>query len=287
MNKPPAFQFYADDFLAGVADMTQAEVGAYILLLCAQWSRGAIPTDPARAAMIAKGEVSPHVMAKFPGGINPRLEQERQKQAQWRAKQADNGRKGMLKRWDNKAHNEPITGLLPNHNGPITSLQPKHNSPSPSPSPISLEREQGAERPDEREVKAHAVTIGLAEWKALDWFNEMEACGWLDHASRPVKLWKPLLARVKAKWEADGRPAGPPASKAYKDATGANGAQREPSTYELRTRLEEVRKAKQSAKGKAAQAPGGGLIFSRDEDKNEFLRLGRLEKELAAKLIAA
>ena len=35
---PPAFQFYTDDFLGGVSDMTQAEVGAYILLLCAQWN---------------------------------------------------------------------------------------------------------------------------------------------------------------------------------------------------------------------------------------------------------
>jgi uncharacterized protein YdaU (DUF1376 family) len=76
--KPPAFQFYADDFLAGTADMTQPEVGAYILLLCHQWGRGAIPSDPARAALIAKGEVPAHVMAKFPNGKNERLERVRE-----------------------------------------------------------------------------------------------------------------------------------------------------------------------------------------------------------------
>ena len=143
--KPPAFQFYADDFLAGVADMTQAEVGAYILLLCAQWSRGAIPTDPERAALIAKGDVSAHVMAKFPDGMNPRMEQVRQKQADYRAKQADNGRKGMAKRWHNGAYNEPIT-----------SLQPKHNSPSPSPSPSPSSSEDKGCAVDDRTLRLKA-----------------------------------------------------------------------------------------------------------------------------------
>jgi uncharacterized protein YdaU (DUF1376 family) len=36
MNKPPAFQFYADDFLGGTIDLTTEEVGAYIRLLCFQ-----------------------------------------------------------------------------------------------------------------------------------------------------------------------------------------------------------------------------------------------------------
>src|SRR6478609_723176 len=91
MIKPPAFQFYADDFLAGVADMTQAEVGSYILLLCNQWSRGEIPTDKARMALIAKGDVTDHVLAKFPDGKNKRMELERAKQDEWREKQRQNG----------------------------------------------------------------------------------------------------------------------------------------------------------------------------------------------------
>lgn len=62
-------------------------------------------------------------------------------------------------------------------------------------------------------VLAQANRIGLAHWKAEDWFNEMEACGWLDHQSRPVHNWRAFLNRVKAKWEADGCPSGPPASK--------------------------------------------------------------------------
>jgi len=33
MNKAPAFQFYASDFLVDTAEMTNQEVGAYIRLL--------------------------------------------------------------------------------------------------------------------------------------------------------------------------------------------------------------------------------------------------------------
>lgn len=52
--KPPAFQFYADDFLGGTGDMTAAEVGAYIRLLCYQWSRGGLPDDEKRLFLMAR-----------------------------------------------------------------------------------------------------------------------------------------------------------------------------------------------------------------------------------------
>lgn len=92
--KAPAFQFYADDFISGVSDMTQAEIGAYIMLLANQWTRGEIPSDPARAALIAKGEVSPHVMSKFPNGKNERLEIVRKKQDEFRERCSAAGKRG-------------------------------------------------------------------------------------------------------------------------------------------------------------------------------------------------
>ena len=84
---------------------------------------------------------------------------------------------------------------------------------------------QSAERPSLDEVKAYAAQIGLGPWKAEDWFNEMEACGWLDFNHRPVAKWQPMLVRVKTKWEADGRPTAPPSAKASQSP---NGAQRGP-----------------------------------------------------------
>jgi uncharacterized protein YdaU (DUF1376 family) len=139
--KPPAFQFYADDFLAGTADMTQPEVGAYILLLCHQWGRGEIPADPARAALIAKGEVPAHVIAKFPNGKNERLERVRENQEQWREKSARAGKKSADLR--NQTPTNTSTKPQPNLNQqgnqtstkPQPTPQPKPNSPTPTPTP--------------------------------------------------------------------------------------------------------------------------------------------------------
>jgi len=43
MAKDPAFLFYSSDFLVGVMDMTDEEVGVYIRLLCRQHQKGHIP----------------------------------------------------------------------------------------------------------------------------------------------------------------------------------------------------------------------------------------------------
>ncbi len=45
MSQPPAFQFYASDFIASTVDMSPDEVGAYIRLLCFQWEHGSVPND--------------------------------------------------------------------------------------------------------------------------------------------------------------------------------------------------------------------------------------------------
>lgn len=79
-----------------------------------------------------------------------------------------------------------------------------------------------AERPGRAEVQAHAATIGLAPWKADDWFDEMEGAGWLDHNRRPIVVWKSVLNRVRTKWEADGRPAGPPSKQNHSQASNSN-----------------------------------------------------------------
>lgn len=147
--KPPAFQFYADDFLAGTADMTQPEVGAYILLLCHQWGRGEIPADPARAALIAKGEVPAHVMAKFPNGKNPRLERVREVQEQWREKSSRAGKKSADLRNQTSTNAQPNSNQTPTKpqptpqpkpNSPVSSLQ----SPSPTPSPTASPSQSAA-----------------------------------------------------------------------------------------------------------------------------------------------
>lgn len=167
MNSP-AFQLYVDDFVGGVSDMTQAEVGAYILLLCHQWSRGEIPTDSSRASRIAKGKVSNHVFSKFPNGKNERMEKVRKEKEAWLVKQAANGRKGMAKRWHNESYNEPIT-----------TLSPKDNSPSPSPSP-------------KEESNPFQIPENLKSDKFKDSWNK-----WLEHLRQKRKQPTILAAEMQ------------------------------------------------------------------------------------------
>lgn len=84
-KRSPSFQFYADDFLAGTCDMSMEEVGAYIRLLCAQWSKQKL-RDDAQILMRIMGAtpqefdriwpvLSPKFGMRIEDGIgNPRLE---------------------------------------------------------------------------------------------------------------------------------------------------------------------------------------------------------------------
>jgi uncharacterized protein YdaU (DUF1376 family) len=108
--KPPACQFYFADFLVGTMMMTAEEVGGYIRLLCHQWDAGSIPDDDEKLARMA-GCCPAALVAirrKFPAVSNgclrnERLEFERAKQAEYREKQAANGRMGASLRWHGDA----------------------------------------------------------------------------------------------------------------------------------------------------------------------------------------
>ena len=152
-RKAPAFQFYADDFLAGTSDMSAEEVGGYIRLLCHQWTKGGIPNDPDRVARIAGLMGSPcvgYVMAKFrlsDGHTlkNERLEKVREEQNAFKAKQSAAGTNGAAKRWNKCPDDGDPNG---NPNGvaiatpmatPMAGAWPQHSSPSPSPSPLDTD----------------------------------------------------------------------------------------------------------------------------------------------------
>lgn len=74
----PAFQFYPERFVMGCALMTTADVGCYILMLCHQWSHGALPNDPKALQRICRSPkpVGPIVLAKFDVGEDGRLRNE-------------------------------------------------------------------------------------------------------------------------------------------------------------------------------------------------------------------
>lgn len=154
--KPPAFQFYADDFIGGTTTMTTTEVGAYIMLLCHQWSAGEIPNDERRLFAITRtNNEAPNeaavryvVAEKFSvcedGKLrNLRMESVRAINKEFKKKSSDGGKASAAKRcgdseWGkrmaaqrsgNEANNEPSNEA---NNEAAT------NSPSPSPSPIII-----------------------------------------------------------------------------------------------------------------------------------------------------
>jgi hypothetical protein len=75
------------------------------------------------------------------------------------------------------------------------------------------------EVPDWKTVQSFAAGIGLAEWRAEDEFNKLEANGWVDAKGHTLRKWQPYFTRVKGWWESEGRPMTRPA------ATSRNGRQ--------------------------------------------------------------
>lgn len=201
MTKAPAFQFYADDFLTGVADMANEDIGAYIKLLCLQWSRGHLPNDPERLKRMAGECDLETVLVKFElcedGRLrNARLERVREAQVDYRQAQT----KKAEKRWkkDARAYAEAM---------PALAMQ-RQCSPSPSPYIDTHTQGVGAEIPNWEAVRVYSERILLPEWRARLWFDGMEATGW-RHKGEPVRKWEALLNTVKTYWEADGRPSAP------------------------------------------------------------------------------
>lgn len=218
--KAPAFQFYATDWLGSqrVAMLTLEEEGAYIRLVAYCWQHGSVPSDPDRAArLIGKGAsttLATTVLTMFQPSqehgrlVHDRLETQRAEQEAWRAKSAAGGRKSAEIR--KGGYQGASTVVEPPY-------QPNSNTPTPSPTPLAIEREphfpECNGNPTLKEVLSRADQIGLAPWKAEDWFNEMQGCGWIDFQHRPVRDWASVLSRVRTKWESDGRPMSPPKPK--------------------------------------------------------------------------
>jgi uncharacterized phage protein (TIGR02220 family) len=167
MRNPPAFQFYADDFIGGTVTMTHEERGLYILLLCLQWTQGSIsPDDAARLGSTLVKPSLNRVLTKFQpdcDGLlkNRRLEAERDKQIAFRERQARAGEASAKARF-----NRGSTVVQPEG-------QPKLNSPSPSPSPSPNKKEEVASLPlpaipEKEKPKCYHEHARVA----LHWLNE-------------------------------------------------------------------------------------------------------------------
>jgi uncharacterized protein YdaU (DUF1376 family) len=214
-RKAPAFQFYADDFLAGTSDMSAEEVGGYIRLLCHQWTKGGIPNDPDRAGRMATLLGSPslgYVLAKFSLCIdgmlrNKRLEQIRAEQEAYKVKQATSGRNGAQKRWS-KCQNDGNPNGNPNGVAiatpmatPVAKAWPQDSSPSPTPNNKEESIAPKSQRsrfvvPSVEEVETACVEIGLPTSEAGKFIDYYESKGWKVNKS-PMKSWIASLRNWK------------------------------------------------------------------------------------------
>ena len=213
-RKAPAFQFYADDFLAGTSDMSPEEVGGYIRLLCHQWTKGGIPNDEERAARMAGLMGSPsirYVLAKFSlcdDGMlrNARMESVRAESEAYRSSQSEAGRKGAIIRWkmkrnDGNPNGEPMATPVAT---PMANTWP--NDSSPSPSPNKEEEVASAPRararfvpPTREELLPESIKLGLPESEVDKFLNYYESNGW-KVGKNSMKSWQAGLRTWTGRW---------------------------------------------------------------------------------------
>lgn len=208
--KPPAFQFYVDDFLGGTMHFSNDEVGLYIRLLCVQWSVGSLPDDDAELASYGKGGTPiQRVKAKFFKGQdgrlrNLRLELERQKQEAFRQSRVDNGKRGGRPR-------KPSAKLS------VLKTKAKISSPSPIsvsdlPSPASdlqsptvvgngaVAHRPRFEKPTLEAMKLQGAKIGLPDSESEGCFNHYESNGWMV-GRNPMRNWPAAMQNWKRTYE--------------------------------------------------------------------------------------
>lgn len=172
-NKPPAFQFYPDDFSSdGIVEaMTTKEVGAYILLLCKAWREeppGSIPNNDlvlsrwTRLTPDEWAECRAGVLAAFTLGIDSRWHQKRlrkeyQKLLEHKKDRSVNGKKGAEVRW--LGHSSAISSAI---NQPMAN-DGSSSSTSSSKKFHSLEALEFGE--EEKAIKSARLILGEKSMK--------------------------------------------------------------------------------------------------------------------------
>lgn len=211
MAQPPAFQFYASDYLSSskVQRMSLEAEGAYIRLLAYNWQDGYIPADVSLLARMCKATTKKMAVlwdcylrdcfqpsANDPDKlVNPRLEEVRLEQEAYRARKAAAGALGGTAKAKAKQEPSKIVAVLDSAKGSATDLLVAEGvaklSPS-SPSPVSNLQEKNPSDsllPKNRKSSPPAefsITDEMWEWATTNGFNrttvERETAAMLDWA---------------------------------------------------------------------------------------------------------
>ena len=217
-GRAPAFQFYADDFLAGTMTMTNEERGAYISLLCLQWSKGFVTElDIQRICLGMPTHCQGICQSKFEIGEdgnyrNRRLEKERDKQKERSEKQ----REIANLRWSKDANAMPTH--MPDDANAYAKPIPEPCFPSPS--PINT----NTPTPKSEWSIGHGVELP----EALRTQNCLEAVRlWLRYKSEKREAYKKTgLTAALTKWSREFTPAEFPSVVEHSIASGWKGIYR-------------------------------------------------------------
>jgi uncharacterized protein YdaU (DUF1376 family) len=128
VNKPPAFQVYARDWIVDTARLTLEEEGAVARMKAHQWIEGPLPNDPAELSRILGltrarfrrvwGKIGRFFPVIEEGRVaNPELEAQRAELLAFKAGQQNRGRIGAVKRWHGDGMAPPMATPLPEHSG--------------------------------------------------------------------------------------------------------------------------------------------------------------------------
>jgi len=218
-GRAPAFQFYADDFLAGTMTMTNEERGAYISLLCLQWSKGFVTElDIQRMCLGMPTHCQSICQSKFEIGEdghyrNKRLEKERTKQKERSEKQRDIANL----RWNKNANALPED--MPDDAKEYAESVPETCFPSPSPTPI-------IHRPTPKSEWEVGHGVELPE--SLRTQNCLDAVKlWLKYKSEKRESYKKTgLTAALTKWSREFTPAEFPSIVEHSIASGWKGIYR-------------------------------------------------------------
>lgn len=134
------------------------------------------------------------------------------------------------------------------------------------------------EIPDFESVKLEAVNIGLPEWRAFDWFNDMESSGW-RYKGEQVRNWRAFMIRLKTWWESDGRPVERPVR--------GSGNKKAKSVFELKTILEAKERQIQELRRVHCSEAAMGENWDSTESKTQFRQLRSEIKQLTAQIASS
>lgn len=203
------FVLFVDDFMGGISGMSNSSVGAYIKLLCFQWSNNGIPHDPKKIKRIVSAdnekefdEIWEEIKGKFQKeeGIlkNKKLEFVRMVAIEQTQKKAEAGRLGGQKTQAKRRSSDASSDAKAN--------------PNPNLNPILLipkeDKERGSRHfvpPTLQDVVNYRAEINKGA-DAAGFIDFYESKGWLVGRAS-MKDWKAAYRRSD-KWDKKEKPKG-------------------------------------------------------------------------------